>query len=94
MIHIAKITVKNESVSFEVPDGSMLKVHLQKNSPMLFGCGQGKCGVCICSVTRGAENLAPKSQDEINLLYKKNANPNQRLACQLRIKQGEVEIEY
>lgn len=91
---MAKITVKNDDVSFEVPDGSALKNSLQTNSSLMFGCGQGKCGICICSLTHGAENISPKTQDEINLLSKRNANPNQRLGCQLRVIKGEVEIEY
>ncbi|MEK6979661.1 MAG: 2Fe-2S iron-sulfur cluster-binding protein [Candidatus Micrarchaeota archaeon] len=86
--------MKNEGVSFEISDGSALKESLQKNSSLMFGCGQGKCGICLCSITRGSENIVPKNQDEINLLSKKNANPNQRLACQLRVIKGDVEIEY
>lgn len=91
---MAKITIKNENVSFEVPDGEKVVEYAKKNSNVLFGCEQGYCGTCMCSVVSGMENLEKKNDAENALLPRMNANPNQRLACQLRAKKGEIVLEY
>jgi ferredoxin len=93
---MAKITVKNDNVSFEVPDGELLYPYLEENSSLPFGCKKGRCGTCACVILSGEENLEPKSRDE-EMLLAKLGNPSSkrnRLACQLRIKKGEVVIEY
>ncbi len=91
---MATVKVVNENVTFEVPDGEHLLPYFKEKTAMLFGCEKGKCGICICTVLKGMENLNEKSQQEIAVLHSKNAYPGQRLACMLRIKHGEVEIEY
>ena len=88
------MTIINEGVSFEVPDNSRLMEHAKEHSSMPFGCESGRCGTCICTVTKGIENLSPKAHEEWALLQKRGAYPNQRLACQIWVKKGEVEIEY
>ncbi|NYZ77516.1 (2Fe-2S)-binding protein [Candidatus Micrarchaeota archaeon] len=91
---MGKVTVVNENVTFEVEDGERLLPFFKEHTAMLFGCEKGRCGICICTVLKGMENLNEKSQQEIAFLHSKNAYPGQRLACLLRIKHGEVEIEY
>lgn len=91
---MAKVTVLNDNVTFEVTDGEYLLPYFKEHTAMLFGCEKGECGICICTVLKGMENLNEKSQKEIAVLHSKGAYPNQRLACLLKIKWGEVEIEY
>ncbi|MBI2079788.1 (2Fe-2S)-binding protein [Candidatus Micrarchaeota archaeon] len=91
---MAKITIKNEIVTFQVPDGEKALEYIKKNSNMLFGCEQGYCGTCLCSVVSGMENLSKKTDEEQALLPRMNANPNQRLGCQMRVIKGEVVLEY
>jgi ferredoxin len=91
---MAKVTIRNEGVSFEVPDGSRLMEYAQKNSNLPFGCENGKCGTCICTIIKGMENISPRQHDEWFLLQKRGATSGQRLACQIWVKKGEVEIEY
>lgn len=91
---MAKVTVVNDNITFEVEDGERLLPFLKEKTPMLFGCGKGRCGLCICNILKGMENLNERSQQEIAVLHSKNAYPGQRLACLLQIKKGEVEIEY
>ncbi len=90
---MAKVTIANENVTFEVPDGSRL-LDYAKNSNMLFGCETGHCGSCICNITKGAENLNSKTAVEEQTLGRMNAYPSQRLACQIIVKKGEIIIEY
>jgi ferredoxin len=91
---MAKVTIRNENVTFEVPDGELLMPHAKKHSNMLFGCGKGQCGLCLCHVSKGAENVNPKTANEEQRLVRLAAYPSQRLACQIKVKKGEVEIEY
>jgi ferredoxin len=91
---MARVTIVNENASFEVPDGARLLEYARANSNMPFGCENGKCGTCICNVLRGMENLTPKGHEEWLHLQKRGAFPNQRLACQIWVKKGEVDIEY
>jgi len=91
---VAKVHIKNEGVTIDVPDGADLRDYLKANSSMVFGCERGECGMCICHISKGADNLVPRSAQEGMTLAKKANYPTQRLACQLRIKKGEIEIEY
>jgi ferredoxin len=61
---------------------------------MPFGCENGECGTCLCTVVKGLENINAKNHNEWLFLQKRNATPNQRLGCQIYVKKGEVEIEY
>ena len=91
---MAKVTITNENVTFEVPDGSRLLGYAKTSSNMLFGCEAGRCGSCLCNITKGAENLNSKTAVEEQTLGRMNAYPSQRLACQIIVKKGEITIEY
>jgi len=91
---MAKVRIRNDGIEFEVPDGEPLLNYAQIHSSILFGCGKGDCGTCVCSVSKGNENVNPKTKKEEETLNRIGAYPSQRLACQLKIKRGEVEIEY
>ena len=93
---MAKVTVKNEGVTFEIPDGSRLLSYLWSNTSFPQGCTDGTDTICACVILKGDENLNHKTQAEIETLA--NANmPNSkrnRLACQITVMKGEVELEY
>lgn len=89
---MAKVTVKNENVTVELPDGSNL-VDLEGKCGVIFACKVGTCGACIATVVSGAENLAPPTEVEKMYLDAFGAG-NKRLLCQTVIKKGEVTIEY
>ena len=91
---MARVKIRNEGIEFEVPDGELLMPYAKKHSNMIFGCGKGECGLCVCSVSRGQENVNLKTKKEEETLNRIGAYPSQRLACQIKIKKGEVEIEY
>lgn len=93
---MAKIKIKNEGIIIELPDNEHLLHYLDGESGVPFGCRQGKCGACSCVVLSGEENLNSKSRLEEETLAKAGAptSKRNRLACQLRVNQNEVEIEY
>jgi ferredoxin len=93
---MAKIIVKNDGVTFEVPDGERLLPYLKEYSNLPFGCENGKCGRCACVILSGSENLNIKTRQEEETLAKIGApsSKRNRLACQLSANSGTVELEY
>jgi ferredoxin len=76
----------------------MKEVELDDNSPIkdtcenlgiLLGCRQGICGTCLIEVEEGIESLEEKNQQEEDMAL----SPNQRLACQCKIKEGTIKIK-
>ncbi len=93
---MAKITVKNENKAFEIPDGARLLHYLWDETSFPQGCEDGSAPICACVILRGSENINAKTQKEIETLANAglpNSSRN-RLACQIIVKKGEVEIEY
>jgi len=91
---MAKIKIRNDDLTLEIPDGSRLLGYAMEQTRMPFGCTDGECGTCLCTVLKGIENLMPPAHKEWTFLKQKGAYPNQRLACQIWVKKGEVELEY
>ena len=93
---MAKITVKNENITFEMPDRAKLLPYLISNSAFPAGCDDGSSTVCACVILHGEENLNPKTHEEITTLASAgmpNSKRN-RLVCQIIVNKGEIELEY
>ena len=71
----------------ELPDNTRI-LDTAEDLGMPFGCTDGLCGTCICTVVQGMENLSPKNDKEDDM----DLAENQRLACQCVIKSGVVEL--
>ncbi len=89
---MAKVHIKNENKTVEIPDGSNL-VDLEGKSSVIFACKVGTCGACIATIVSGAENLNPPGDVE-KMYLDAFGGGNKRLLCQTVIKKGEVTIEY
>ena len=72
----------------EVPDGEAVKDKCMEKG-VSFGCEDGLCGACLIEIESGEENLTEKSQVENDML---GEDPKVRLACQCKIKSGDVKI--
>lgn len=57
-----------------------------------FACTEGVCGTCVIEVVDGAENLSEPTQEERDFLGEDTCG--ERLACQCRIKKGNVTITF
>lgn len=79
--------LKFEGQQGEVEDGKRI-LETAEELGMPFGCTDGLCGTCRCTVVSGAENLPPRNDKEEDM----GIDDNERLACQLTIKSGEVEL--
>ena len=91
---ILKIHVKDKVFQDEVEKNSNIVVKAGiKKFPfphLKYRCGMASCGICICKVLSGKENLTEPEWKEKKLLKDKIDN-GFRLACQFRIL-GDVEI--
>jgi ferredoxin len=103
-----KVTFVNEKQEIEVPAGANLRqaareagIAIYKGLDRYLNCrGLGLCGTCRVQVTKGMENLSPKSlMEKINF----NLHPltslavigheeEMRLACQVQVN-GDCTIE-
>ena len=93
---MAMITIRNEHTRFEIPDGSRILHYLWDKTSFPQGCEDGTNPICACVILKGNENVNAKTHTEIETFAKANLpnSPRNRLACQIIIKKGEIEIEY
>ncbi len=93
---MARLVVRNDNLEIEVPDGAPIVEYLREKTSFPQACDDGSTPMCACVIISGEENLSPKTQREIETLARAGL-PNSarnRLACQIWIKGGKVEIEY
>ena len=88
-----KVIITTDKKTIDVPDGyAMIDMCEDHDTSILFGCRDGACGACMIRVIDGAGNLSPMQDDERDFLETMAAEPNERLACQCKVK-GDVKIE-
>ncbi len=57
-----------------------------------FACTEGVCGTCVIEIKEGHENLSEPTQEELDFLGCDTAD--ERLACQCKIKKGNVKVSF
>ncbi|MCB9362878.1 (2Fe-2S)-binding protein [Candidatus Woesearchaeota archaeon] len=82
-------TIELDKQTREIQDGGEIREACSELG-VAFGCEEGFCGTCLVEVVDGAENLTPRTDKEEDM----GLEGNQRLACQCRIKQGNVKLKY
>jgi ferredoxin len=82
-----KIKIREKEI--EVPEDTLLS-DIAQQSGLDVPCRMGVCGACVIKVIKGMENLTEKTQQELDM----DLEENERLACQCRIKKGEVTIDF
>jgi len=87
---MAKLVFLNIQEEVVIPDGSAIK-DVCEQAGIPFACSEGVCGSCIIEVVEGMENLSDFTQAEKDFLGEMQ---NERLACQCKIKSGEVKIKF
>lgn len=85
---MAKLTNVKTGESIEVKDDIPLKEAVEELG-VPFGCTEGICGTCMIDIVEGKENLTGLTEAEEDL----DRDEEHRLACQCRIKHGEVKFE-
>ena len=73
---------------------TLLELARENNVPHASVCrGRGRCGTCRVRVLDGSVTLPPPSDDEIKVLARWHAGPDERLACQLVPTGGALVVE-
>jgi ferredoxin len=86
---MAKIINTKTEQEVEVADGEEIREACEKLG-VPFGCQNGLCGTCMIDVNSGGENLSELTEEEEIL----ERDRKHRLACQCRVKEGEVQISF
>ena len=75
--------------SIELKEGDSIRESVEKLG-VPFGCEDGICGTCMIDIIEGDENLSELTEQEKDLMRDRK----HRLACQCKIKKGDVKIEF
>ena len=87
---MAKLIFEDSEEEVELPDNSEIS-EVCEDAGLPFACSEGVCGTCVIEVKEGMENLSSFTQEEIDFL---GEEAEERLACQCKIKSGEVKISF
>lgn len=85
---MAKVINARTGKSEELKNGDNIR-HACEKLGVPFGCEEGICGTCMIDVLEGEDNLSELTEQEKDLMRDKK----HRLACQCKIKKGEVKFE-
>lgn len=79
----------DQPIELKVPRGHTVLEHLRENRiPHASVCGgRGRCSTCRIRIENNESDLPPLSLEEKNILHRIKAEPNVRLACQLKLDQ-------
>ncbi|WP_291992792.1 2Fe-2S iron-sulfur cluster-binding protein [Candidatus Accumulibacter sp. ACC003] len=89
----AKVTFQDVDVSVTVPAGTrLIEVSEKVGAGIVYGCREGECCTCLTRIISGAENFAPPSILEEQVLKDNLAPRRHRLACQAQILGGEIVV--
>jgi len=86
---MAKLTNKKTGKSIEMEDNQFIRKAAEELG-IPFACNIGVCGSCMVDVVKGQENLSELTQEEKDI----GLDKNKRMACQCKIKSGEVVIDF
>ena len=90
---MANLTVQNlANLRVNVsPAQTVLRAVQATGTDWMHACGaKGRCTSCRMQVLSGMENLSPESAAELKYREAGRLKPNERLACQCTVQEGEV----
>lgn len=79
--------VRFEGEEREIANGSRVQEFCE-DMGMPFGCTEGLCGTCRCTIVDGMQNLEPLNDREMDM----GLEDGERLACQCVVISGSVEF--
>jgi adenylate cyclase len=81
-----KVDYGNGKIITSAPGNTILEISRQAGIPHMSVCGgRARCSTCRTLIIEGKENLLPKTDAELKLLSRLNAEDSIRLACQAKI---------
>lgn len=88
---MAKLIFEDTGEEIELEDGAKIDEPCEE-AGVPFACTEGVCGTCVIEIKQGNENLTEPTQEEVDFLGEDTCD--ERLACQCKIKHGEVTISF
>lgn len=86
-----KLVFEHNGEEIELDEGSAIAEACEE-AGVPFACTEGVCGTCVIEVKEGQENLTDPTQEEVDFLGE--GTLDERLACQCKIKKGNVNISF
>lgn len=88
---MAKLKFEHNDEEVELPDGAPI-ANACEEAGVPFACTEGVCGTCVIEIIEGKDNLSSPTQEEKDFLG--DGTCDERLACQCKIKCGQVKIKF
>lgn len=88
---MAKLIFDHSGEEVDLPDNTPIAQSCE-DAGVPFACTEGVCGTCVIEVKAGKENLSPPTKEEEDFLGQGTCD--ERLACQCKIKSGNVRISF
>lgn len=88
---MAKLIFEHNDEEVELKEGSPIAEACEEQG-VPFACTEGVCGTCVIEIAEGEDQLSEPTQEEKDFLG--DGCCNERLACQCRIKSGNVKIKF
>ena len=82
---MARVINSKTHEEIQIEDGASIKEACEELG-VPFCCTNGICGTCMIDIIEGEENLSELTEEEKDL----ERDRKHRLACQCKVKQGEV----
>lgn len=87
--NLSEKTIQNPNLS-----KPLLWIFLENGIDWMHACGgKGRCTSCKAVVLKGEENLIPKSPAELRYESQDQLAANERLCCQAKLTEGDLEIQ-
>ena len=87
---MGKLILEDTGEEFEIEEGEPI-AEVCEEAGVPFACTEGVCGTCVIEVKEGMENLSEFTQEEEDFLGEMET---ERLACQCKMKSGNVTISF
>ena len=89
MWKVSKIKSAENGKEVNIKENALIKEACE-DLGVPFGCQNGICGVCTIEIVEGGKNLQPLNDREEAM----GCNDKKRLACQCKIKKGNIKIKF
>ena len=88
---MGKLVFDHNQEEVDLQDGEGI-AEICEEAGVPFACTEGVCGTCVVEVVKGGENLSTPTQEEEDFLG--DGTSEERLACQCKLKSGEVVLSF
>lgn len=93
MVRIRIQNLGNRSIETEDTGRKVIELIHENGIDWMHACGKkGRCTTCKMQVLAGLEHLSPETPQELQFRTMKRLLPDERLACQTHLLQGELTL--